>query len=1413
MSSGTTAILVLGMHRSGTSLLSSLVGSLGVYLGENFVPADVHNPAGYFEDKECIDIQERLLEALGQPWHGEKGMLPFPSRWWYAPDLQPLLDELRGWIDRRIASGADIWALKDPRTTRFLPMWQELLETRGVTPRYVLAVRDPAAVVASEVARDNVPAQRIYHTWLRYNMEALLHSGPDLAGVFIYSEWFSDGITQIKRLAAALDVVYGDNECAAILKRSVCNELHRQDGSAEMAPDWASEFYARLQTLAEDVTTSDSARLATDMEYCDAMLRQGQNPASKGDIEAIVASAEGLPDAFDLAQKLHAQGKRVVVASTTSFQESLSAGVALLVLDYNGPPLAGAVQRVRDAYALWRWKQQRAYAALHIEGGNGLASSCLDARRQGLQDYNDTIHVHYFRRPAWIREDGVLHLKGMLDAGAFFLEGRVLLDAHCQIHAPSYLGATLRRLVAQPSCRPLDQAPATTGEPMVSICVTHYNRPEMLSDCLNSIRSQRYGAFEVIVVDDGSTHPAAWAFLDSVQDEFKSKGWTLIRQENCYLGSARNTGARAAQGDYLFFLDDDNLLMPNGLERAVQTAQRTGADIVTAVMAMFAGPAGYQPSRADQLELHAGGSALLGLFNNTFGDANALVSRKCWSEVGGFSEDRNVGGEDWEFFAKAVIKGWHLEHSLTPFSWYRVSTTGMARAGNWWKDYRRALRAYEALLPPALRELPALAGMLKRRVDELEPFEPEALELRLQVSKLKAESATLNETVRLEASRSEEAAQTNLALLEEAKAELRQAATEVSAARETTRTTEFELLYAEREIGRLRRELDALRDWATNEHALLHRDIVHAHEVTAKAREIGRRHARARSAAEARLRAAQQRIDAIEHSPGWTLASGIERVPAVGHGIRFAYRLITLQLRQRRAEHAIREAQRRAEAQRNREKAKAIIETGLFDADYYLECYPDAADSGMTPEMHYAVLGWLEGRWPSADFDPDFYMSEYSDVADAGLNPLLHYAEHGRREGRLPMPPSPVLRGMSLPRPAVEGAVPPLRATIRDLVDVQFPTLRPLPIFPDVAAAKSLTIVTDSLGSQSLFGGVGTALVVGTLMAQRLGRQLRIVTRHDAPDAGAYGNILAVNGIDTNVNPEFVYLPLDGTRQLSMGPSDLVLTTSWWTTRSAIQSVSPTRIVYLLQEDERMFYPFGDHRLRCNETLEDERIRVIVNTEALFHHLASGADPLPSLKDRGSWFKPAFSSIGKPNWDRHSLRRNFFFYARPHHARNLFWRGLEAIESSIEEGVLDTSQWNFFFVGSEVPPMLLPGGIEPSVVSHLPWDQYVAFVSTIDLGLSLMDTPHPSYPPIDLAAAGAVVVTSRHPPKHSLDEWSPNILCAMPTVEGLKEGLRKGVALALDPAARKANYEKNNIGHDWNQALEAAFQHIFAGRC
>ena len=61
-----------------------------------------------------------------------------------------------------------------------------------------------------------------------------------------------------------------------------------------------------------------------------------------------------------------------------------------------------------------------------------------------------------------------------------------------------------------------------------------------------------------------------------------------------------------------------------------------------------------------------------------------------------------------------------------------------------------------------------------------------------------------------------------------------------------------------------------------------------------------------------------------------------------------------------------------------------------------------------------------------------------------------------------------------------------------------------------------------------------------------------------------------------------------------------------------------------------MFYPFGDERLRCRETLSEPELRVLVNTQQLFDHLADGPEPLPRLRERGHWFDPAFPSFRRP---------------------------------------------------------------------------------------------------------------------------------------------------------------------------------------
>jgi glycosyltransferase involved in cell wall biosynthesis len=741
---GGDATLILGMHRSGTSLLGSLVQSLGVDLGDKLFPGDAHNPAGYFEDEECVAIHERMLGALGQmPWHGEAGMLPMPRAWWREAAMRPLVAQLERWIDRRVAGGRS-WGLKDPRTTRFLPLWRELLQRRGVRARYLLAVRDPAEVAGSIAARDAAPAPRIQRTWLRFNMEALLHAGDALAGVFVYADWFDDGATALRRLAAALGVAADDARIEQVLGERLRADLHRQRGELLAAEPWARGAYGRLCAVARDPAAR--RRCAAELEYADALLRQGDEPDGAGELVAVLGGAQTADAARRLAATLRAHGARVALSLDAADDGGAVAdGVARLERIDEGPELGGW-PHARAAHLAWRWSQPRAYAQWHVVGGDALAVHLSDARRQGWDA--PEFELHYLDAPRWLRDDALLEFSGVHDAEAACLEARALAGPARAVHGDAALLARLR-LALQPLRPPAGAPPRRAAEPLVSVCVIHYNRPELLADCLRSVRAQSWRKLEVVLVDDGSTHAEALAYLDSLQAEFDSRGWRLIRQRNAYLGAARNAAARAARGDYLFFVDDDNLLHPDGVARAVQVAERTGADVVTALMNLFSAGAGTQPTWPTLQYPQAGHAPLLGVLENTLGDANALVRRSCWEALGGSTEDRGRGAEDWEFFARAVLAGHRLELCLLPCSWYRVDAASMSRAGDAWGDYRRAMRAYEAALPPTLRELPALAGALKQRVAELEPARHEAAHLRDAVAQLRAELAASQRDVEM----------------------------------------------------------------------------------------------------------------------------------------------------------------------------------------------------------------------------------------------------------------------------------------------------------------------------------------------------------------------------------------------------------------------------------------------------------------------------------------------------------------------------------------------------------------------------------------------------------------------------------------------------------------------------------------
>lgn len=382
--------------------------------------------------------------------------------------------------------------------------------------------------------------------------------------------------------------------------------------------------------------------------------------------------------------------------------------------------------------------------------------------------------------------------------------------------------------------------------------------------------------------------------------------------------------------------------------------------------------------------------------------------------------------------------------------------------------------------------------------------------------------------------------------------------------------------------------------------------------------------------------------------------------------------------------------------------------------------------------------------------------------------------------------------------PGGEPAVP----TVAEWLEQRWGAVHPLGFFPIPSAGPRLSVVTDSVGAASLFGGVGTALVLSTLLANRMGATLRLITRNDPPDTAAVGRVLAANGITLETPLEAAYAPRQGGRELPISDDDFFLSTSWWTTRALLASVRRDRLAYLLQEDERMFYPHGDDRVRCGQTMCEPGLAVVVNSQLLFDHLAEGPEPIPDLADRGVWFEPAFPAAGRSLAQPHeSGRRKLFFYARPNNLRNLFHTGLEALSDAIADGTLHPAEWDIHLVGKDVPDLLFPRGVRPKRIEGLNWNDYHTLVASMDAGIVLMDTPHPSYPPLDLAAHGAAVLTNAHGLKTDLSCYSRNILIEQLTMPSLARGISRLVTLARDPATRAANLRTDQIERDWRVAV------------
>lgn len=200
---GSTAVIVLGMHRSGTSALTGLLHHLGVALGPRLMPATKDNPQGYWEHLDIVGLHDALLHVLGRRWDDIR---PLPPGWESTPVARDVAQRLKA-ILLRDFSGAALWGLKDPRLCRLMPLWRPLLEEMAVRPRFVLMLRSPREVAASLAARDGLSAAHSRLLWLRHLLEAEAATRLLPRSFVRYDELIEHG--GWRRLSARLSTAFG----------------------------------------------------------------------------------------------------------------------------------------------------------------------------------------------------------------------------------------------------------------------------------------------------------------------------------------------------------------------------------------------------------------------------------------------------------------------------------------------------------------------------------------------------------------------------------------------------------------------------------------------------------------------------------------------------------------------------------------------------------------------------------------------------------------------------------------------------------------------------------------------------------------------------------------------------------------------------------------------------------------------------------------------------------------------------------------------------------------------------------------------------------------------------------------------------------------------------------------------------
>jgi len=357
-----------------------------------------------------------------------------------------------------------------------------------------------------------------------------------------------------------------------------------------------------------------------------------------------------------------------------------------------------------------------------------------------------------------------------------------------------------------------------------------------------------------------------------------------------------------------------------------------------------------------------------------------------------------------------------------------------------------------------------------------------------------------------------------------------------------------------------------------------------------------------------------------------------------------------------------------------------------------------------------------------------------------------------------------------------------------------------------------LNVLLPSLRLEDLTGGPNTALNLTSRLASHDVPIRYIATDRElnAPASTLREHLNSLSGLEIPAESVEFLSGRNRAQPLVFGEGDVCCVTAWWTAQM-IREIQPrlrsARFLYLIQDFEPAMYEWSTRQALALETYS-------LDFQGLFcgHLLADyfqakqiGRFAEPRFADRCATFEPAVDpQLFAPRFDQKQTgKKRLLFYARPHAPRNLFEMGLVALRQAVDRGAFRHDEWEIGFIGDRLPAADLGSGV---VTKSYPWRDYRSYarlLQSADVGLSLMLSPHTSYPPLEMAACGATVVTNTYSVKTAerLRQLSENLLPVEPRLDAIVAGLLAAEQRTSDLPERFAGSHLS-VPRDWNETFE-----------